>query len=40
MFFKVKANNKPAIRKTNAYFKPSTDTVVVPSLTRCKSHKS
>jgi antirestriction protein ArdC len=31
--------NKPTIRKngTNAYYQPSTDTVVVPSLKRCKS---
>jgi antirestriction protein ArdC len=33
--------NKPTIRKngTNAYYQPSTDTVVVPSLKRCKSNE-
>jgi antirestriction protein ArdC len=34
--------NKPIIRKngTNAYYQPSTDTVVVPSLKRCKSNEA
>ncbi|MBL4678823.1 MAG: DUF1738 domain-containing protein [Mucilaginibacter sp.] len=33
--------NKPAIKKngTNAYYQPSTDTVVIPSLKRCKSNE-
>jgi antirestriction protein ArdC len=34
--------NRPAIRKngTSAYYQPSTDTVVVPSLKRCKSSEA
>ncbi|WP_165852107.1 ArdC family protein [Mucilaginibacter terrenus] len=34
--------NRPTIRKngTNAYYQPSTDTVVVPSLKRCKSSEA
>lgn len=33
--------NKPVIRKngTNAYYQPTTDTVVIPSLKRCKSNE-